>query len=204
MGRGCENAVPGTPKAGMARGSGNADLWSAQRPAGPRRRRPQPSGWFPSRRVPLKGRMARDSGPPPGELATGLRPASRGSAKPAAMTPGPANVSAAPPFHAGGVCRRARSCGFVPVGPGAAVRRRAEPRIANPRQARATAGESLALHPPGPPSPRPKGRPPPSTAPLPSPLPPRSPPQFASAMPRSGGGGPWWGRPASPAGHRPR
>ena len=45
---------------------------------------------------------------------------------------------------------------------------------------------------------------PPSTAPLPSPLPPRSPPRSASATPRSGGGGPWWGRPASPAGHRPR
>ena len=47
----------------MTRRHGNADLRSAQRPAGPRRRRPQPSGWLPSRRVPPKGRMARDSGP---------------------------------------------------------------------------------------------------------------------------------------------
>ena len=76
-----------------ARTAWNADLRSAQRPAGPRRQRSQPSGWLPSRRVPLKDRMACDSGPPPGELATGLRPASRGSAKPAPMTLRPANVS---------------------------------------------------------------------------------------------------------------
>ena len=37
----------------MTRRHGNADFRSAQRPAGPRRRRPQPSGWLPSRRVPL-------------------------------------------------------------------------------------------------------------------------------------------------------
>ena len=54
----------GTPTAPMACWHGNADLRSAQRPAGPRRPRPQPSGWLPSRRVPIKGRMVRDSGAP--------------------------------------------------------------------------------------------------------------------------------------------
>ena len=38
----------------------------------------------------------------------------RGSAKPAPMTLGPANVNAAPPFHAGGVNRPTRSWGFLP------------------------------------------------------------------------------------------
>ena len=96
--------------------SGQFSRWGpAQRPAGPRRRRPQPLGWLPSRLVPLKGRMARDSGPPPGELAAGLRPASRGSAKPAVMTPGPANVSAAPPFSCG---RGERADPIMRVSPG--------------------------------------------------------------------------------------
>ena len=72
-------AVKMQPHAGPHRSrwrrpQGNADLRSAQRPAGPRRRRPQPSGRFPSRRVPLKaGRRAKRSagqfsrwGPPTG------------------------------------------------------------------------------------------------------------------------------------------
>ena len=60
-------------------------------------------------------RMARDSGPPPGELAAGLRPASRGSAKPAPMTPDPADVSAPLPFS----CRRSeRADPIMWVSPG--------------------------------------------------------------------------------------
>ena len=110
----------------------NADLRSAQRPAGPRNRakadskkrgdglerRPlagtaarraaavqtPPVRWLPSRRGPPKTRMARDSGPPPGELATGLRPASRGSAKPAPMTLRHANVRATTFQSRRGVC----------------------------------------------------------------------------------------------------
>ena len=48
--------------------------------------------------------------------SAGLRPASRGSAKPAPMTPGPANVSPAP-HHAVGVNGPTRSCGFRPHSP---------------------------------------------------------------------------------------
>ena len=54
-------ALVSTPPRAESRGplgtptSGQFSRWGpAQRPAGPRRRRPQPSGWFPSRRVPLK------------------------------------------------------------------------------------------------------------------------------------------------------
>ena len=65
---------------------------------------------------PPTGRMARrpgNAGPPVG---------TRGSAKPAPMTSGPANVSAAPPFHAGEVNGPTRSWGFLPVGAGTAAR----------------------------------------------------------------------------------
>ena len=102
-------------KGRAARRPGNADLRPVLRVgAGTAARRAaaartQLSGGLPSRRVPLEGTMARDSGPPPGELATGLRPASRGSAKPAAMTPGPANVSATPHFSCGRVNGPTRS-----------------------------------------------------------------------------------------------
>ena len=48
--------------------------------------------------------------------SAGLRPASRGSAKPAPMTPGPANVSPAP-HHAVGVNGPTRSCGFGRTAP---------------------------------------------------------------------------------------
>ena len=48
--------------------------------------------------------------------SAGLRPASRGSAKPAPMTPGPANVSPAP-HHAVGVNGPTRSCEFRPHSP---------------------------------------------------------------------------------------
>ena len=44
----------------------------------------------------------------------------RGSAKPAPMTPGPANVSA--PFHSGGANGPTRSRRFLPVGTGVAAR----------------------------------------------------------------------------------
>ena len=44
----------GTPTTRMAGRPGNADLWSAQRPGGPRRRRLQPSGWLSSWRISLK------------------------------------------------------------------------------------------------------------------------------------------------------
>ena len=63
----------------------------------------------------------------------GLRPASRGSAKPALMTPGPANVSPAPP-HAVGVNGPTRSCGFLPA-------------EASGRHRPPEAGEGLAFHP---------------------------------------------------------
>ena len=200
-------------------GEGNADLWAvlgrwgpAQRPASPRRRRPQPTGWLPSRpnrtppsrpisprgggsrrapkdssmRYPSRaGRRAterrsptgiareretctNDAGPsqrqsrtaqPPAftpaprpntvapnacaprpntangskSWSAGLRPASRGSAKPAPTTPAPANVSPAPP-HAVGVNGPTRSCGFLPV-------------EASGRNRPPEAGEGLAFHP---------------------------------------------------------
>ena len=56
--------------------------------------------------------MARDSGPPPGELATGLRSASRGSAKPAPMTLRPANVNS-PPHPIPDGMTASRSPGFA-------------------------------------------------------------------------------------------
>ena len=50
-------------------------------------------------RGPPTAQMTRDSGPPPGELATGLRPASRGSAKPVPMALRHPNVRAASPSN---------------------------------------------------------------------------------------------------------
>ena len=107
--------------------SGQSSRWGpAQRPAGPRRRRPQPAGWLHSRRVTPQGQDG-------AQRSAGLRPASRGSAKPALMTPGPANVSPAPP-HAVGVNGPTRSCGFLPV-------------EASGRHRPPEAGEGLAFHP---------------------------------------------------------
>ena len=53
-----------TPPGRAARRPGNADLRSAQRPTGPRRRRPQPSGWLPSRRVPHRAEQHAGKGTP--------------------------------------------------------------------------------------------------------------------------------------------
>ena len=88
-----------------------------------------------SRRVPLEGRMVRDSGPPPGELATGLRPASRGSAKPAPMTLPPANVRAASSSSRAGCAGGSDQLGFSRTEGEArhSRRRRAESRIATSR-----------------------------------------------------------------------
>ncbi len=52
------------PPGRAARRPGNADLRPAQRPAGPRRRRPQPSGWLPSRRVPHRAERRAGKGTP--------------------------------------------------------------------------------------------------------------------------------------------
>ena len=71
----------------------------------PTRERRQVSRWGPPDRQCWP--QARERRPPVG---------TRGSAKPAPMTPGPANVGAAPPFHAGGLNGPTRSCGFLPVG----------------------------------------------------------------------------------------
>ena len=85
------------------------------------------------------------------------------------------------------------------------------PEVGVPSRPRASSRSAVPLpaigEPSGPPASPPALRSPskpPPTARLRTPSPPRSPPRSASAMPRSGGGGPWWGRPASPAGHRPR
>ena len=61
------------------------------------------------RRAPNRadGAQARERRPPVG---------TRGSAKPALVTPSSADVSGAPPFHAGGVNGPTRSCGLLPVG----------------------------------------------------------------------------------------
>ena len=70
--------------------------------------------------------------PPPGELG---RPpvGTRGSAKPALVTPSSADVSGAPPFHAGGVNGPTRSGGLLPVGPG--TRGSAKPALVTPSSA---------------------------------------------------------------------
>ena len=100
-----------------------AGLRLAQRPAGPRRRRPQSPGWLPSRHVPPTDEMAygqRRNGrkglePPPGER--GRPPArTRGSAKPARMTRHQASVSAAA-FFAGIGVQTDRSCAFLRCDP---------------------------------------------------------------------------------------
>ena len=108
----------------MAGTAWNAGLRPAQRPAGPRRRRPQSPGWLPSRHVPPTDEMAysrrrhgRDGlEPPPGER--GQPPAgTRGSAKPGRMTRRQASVSAAR-FLPGGVCGgpdHAGSCRWDPT-----------------------------------------------------------------------------------------
>ena len=62
-----------------------------------------------------------------------LRSASRGSAKPAPMTPGPADVRAAPPFSCGRGVRENPVMGVSPGEVGTARRRRAESRIAKHR-----------------------------------------------------------------------
>ena len=94
----------------MAGTAWNAGLRPAQRPAGPRRRRPQSPGWLPSRHIPPTDEMAysrrrhgRDGlEPPPGER--GQPPAgTRGSAKPGRMTRRQTSVSATH-FLPGGVC----------------------------------------------------------------------------------------------------
>ena len=99
----------------------------ASSPGGGRHSGPQGRGGRdPNRQTPTAGmalfsartsgaKTVHDSGPPPGELATGLWPASRGSAKPASVTPGPANVSAASPFSCG---RGERADPIMRVSPG--------------------------------------------------------------------------------------
>ena len=67
-----------------------------------------------------QGRMARDSGALASSPGGGLRPASRGSAKPAAMTPNPASISSTPPFSCG---RGGRADPIMGVSPGGARHR---------------------------------------------------------------------------------
>ena len=102
----------------MARGQGNAGQFSR---------------WGPSHRP--RGPQGRETAyrRPSGSAGTawnaGLRPASRGSAKPASTTLRHAKVGAGP-CMTGGVCRRARSWGFLPVGPGIAGQGQRNPRYA--------------------------------------------------------------------------
>ena len=93
-------------------------------PHGATRREWMPSG-FHHRLLAVEGPVAVKMQPPAGTPTAQMVPAARerrppvgtrGSARPALMTPSAADVSAAPPCHAGGVNGPTRSCGFLPVG----------------------------------------------------------------------------------------
>ena len=98
------------PGPGWRRPQGNADLRSAQRPGGPRRRRPHPVRDGAVRKgTPTSGRHSGPEGRGGADpTRSGMAPSARerrppvgtrGSAKPAPMTSGSANVSAAPPLR---------------------------------------------------------------------------------------------------------
>ena len=107
--RGSRSAAvhPGT----ASRRQGNADLWAVL-PVGPgtAARRAAAAQTPTGRMAPFSARTPQ--GQDGAQRSAGLRPASRGSAKPAPMTPGPANVSPAPhpPASCGSTGERTACC----------------------------------------------------------------------------------------------